>query len=654
MLKFAPLGLLLLSSAAIAAPLSHPAVIIHQFEALALSPDAARTATVESDDPGNLTDEPHGVVTVRDANGKIIAHYDPCTVCRYSGLTWSPKGDVLVFLGADRKASKTTLYRVASGEPQSLTVISGVANTPRFSADGKRIALLATIGARKMTGATEAAAAQVGEIGASEDEQRIAVLPATGGAPKAVSPADTYVYEFSWTPDGKGFAATAAKGNGDNNWWIATLNYIDAASGASRVIAAPKMQMNMPRVSPDGKSVAFIGGLMSDWGSVGGDVYTVALTGGTPLDVTPGYKGTFQGLDWRGNNLAATALIGDKSAAVTIDPAAKTVQVHWSAPVATAAQTFNGPIAFSADGSIAATVMQDFTHAEEIARGKLPALAPITHENAKLTAGVAAESVHWKSDGFDVQGWLVKPTKVTPGKHPMITIVHGGPSSASRPRYIAGGGQHGTGFDFVGPFIAKGYFVFYPNPRGSYGQGDAFTRANIRDFGRGDLRDILAGIDAVEKAAPVDDARLGLYGHSYGGWMSMWANTQTKRFKAIVAGAGIANWTSYYGQNGIDKWMIPFFGASVYDDPVVYRDASPIEFIKQAKTPTLAYVGERDVECPAPQSVEYWHALKTIGTPVKLVIYAGEGHRFRKPTNLEDLRTRVVDWFGLYLREKQS
>jgi dipeptidyl aminopeptidase/acylaminoacyl peptidase len=494
----------------------------------------------------------------------------------------------------------------------------------------------------------------VGEIGASEDEQRIAVMPATGGALKPVSPADTYIYEFSWTPDGKGFAATAAKGNGDNNWWIATLNYIDAASGSARVITAPKMQMNMPRVSPDGKSVAFIGGLMSDWGSVGGDVYTVALAGGTPVDVTPGYKGTFEGLDWRGSTLAATALIGDKAAAVSIDPAAKAVRVNWSAPVNVGSQTFNGPIAFSADGAIAATVMQDFTHAEEIARGRLPALAPVTRENTKLPASVAVESVRWKNDGFDVQGWLVKPVNVTPGKHPMITIVHGGPSSASRPRYIAGGGQHGTGFDFVGPFVAKGYFVFYPNPRGSYGQGDAFTRANIRDFGRGDLRDILVGIDAVEKTAPVDDARLGLYGHSYGGWMSMWANTQTKRFKAIVAGAGIANWTSYYGQNGIDKWMIPFFGASVYDDPVVYRDASPIEFIKQAKTPTLAYVGERDVECPAPQSVEYWHALKTIGTPVKLVIYAGEGHHFRKLSDLEDLRTRVVDWFGLYLREKQS
>jgi dipeptidyl aminopeptidase/acylaminoacyl peptidase len=232
----------------------------------------------------------------------------------------------------------------------------------------------------------------------------------------------------------------------------------------------------------------------------------------------------------------------------------------------------------------------------------------------------------------------------------MLMIVHGGPSSATTPHYVADGGQHGMSFDFAMPMIKRGYYVFYPNPRGSYGQGEAFTRANIRDFGRGDLEDDLAGIDAVEKIAPVDDARLGLYGHSYGGWMSMWANTQTHRFKAIVAGAGIANWQSYYGQNGIDRWMIPFFGASVYDDPAIYRAASPISFIKQARTPTLLYVGERDVECPAPQSLEYWHALTALHVPVTLVIYAGEGHHFHKLADLEDLRGRFLAWFDRTLK----
>ena len=122
----------------------------------------------------------------------------------------------------------------------------------------------------------------------------------------------------------------------------------------------------------------------------------------------------------------------------------------------------------------------------------------------------------------------------------------------------------------IAPCSNRGYALFFPNPRGSFGQGEAFTQANVRDFGYGDLRDILAGIDAVKKEAPIDDARLGITGGSYGGFMTMWTVTQSNRFKAGVAGAGIANWLSYYGENGIDEWMLPYFGASVYDDPHVY------------------------------------------------------------------------------------
>ena len=93
----------------------------------------------------------------------------------------------------------------------------------------------------------------------------------SGGAIRYVSPADTFVYEYDWRPDGRGFVATAAQGNGDNNWWIAKLVAVDLATpGQARVIAAPKMQMNFPRVSPDGRTVALIGGLMSDFGAVGG------------------------------------------------------------------------------------------------------------------------------------------------------------------------------------------------------------------------------------------------------------------------------------------------------------------------------------------------------------------------------------------------
>jgi dipeptidyl aminopeptidase/acylaminoacyl peptidase len=625
-------------------------VVVHDFDHLAISADGKRIVDVEADDPGNLPEEAHGHVTVRGAGGKILATYDPCKACKYSDPAFSPQSDTFAFLASDEKAHKTTLFVVAGGKVRSLSVLDGVANTIRWSPDGTRIALLATFGAHKKIGATEAGAALVGEIGEHNDEQRIAVVSAQGGKLKPVSPADTYIYELDWMPDSKGFAVTAAKGNGDNNWWIATLDYVDAATGTMRTIASPNMQIELPRVSPDGKTVAFIGGLMSDWRSIGGDLYTVPLAGGTPVNVAADFKGSFRSIDWRGARIMGGAIADDRFATLSVDPKSKGVQTLWSAPVTARSQDVNSTVAFSADGSRATLIEEDFNHAFAIAAGPAAQLTPITHENDTLAQNVSAQSVHWANDNFHLQGWLVGPKDIQPGrKYPMVVIVHGGPSSVYTPHYIAAGGQHGVSFDFAYDLIARGTYIFYPNDRGSYGQGEAFTRANVKDFGGGDLRDMLAGIDAVEKMAPVDDARLGLYGHSYGGWFAMWANTQTSRFKAFVAGAGVANWTSYYGQNGIDRWMIPFFGASVYDDPAVYRAASPIDFIKQAKTPTFIYVGERDVECPAPQSLEYWHALHEFGVPAQLMIYAGEGHHFHKLTDLEDLRSRILGWYGKYL-----
>jgi dipeptidyl aminopeptidase/acylaminoacyl peptidase len=286
-------------------------------------------------------------------------------------------------------------------------------------------------------------------------------------------------------------------------------------------------------------------------------------------------------------------------------------------------------------------VAQDYEHAPAILAGPAASVRRITHDNDGWAPMVRARSIDWHSGGFEVQGWLLAPRALSPGKAPMVTVVHGGPSAASTPNFI----WQGTNADL----IRAGYYVFYPNPRGSYGQSEAFTRANMRDFGGGDLKDILAGIDAAEKAAPIDDDRLGLMGGSYGGFMAMWTNTQTNRFKALVSGAGLSDWISYYGTNGIDQWMMPFFGKTLYDDPQAYWSVSAINFIKRAKTPTFIYVGERDIEVPPTQSVEYWHALREMGVPASLVIYPEEGHGIRAPANTLDVRKRTIAWFDKYL-----
>ncbi|MDB5677349.1 MAG: family peptidase [Sphingomonas bacterium] len=526
-----------------------------------------------------------------------------------------------------------------------LATINGIAQTPRFSPDGERIAVLVTLDAGKESGATQPGVRLVGEIGEKNDEQRIAVFDVGGVTTniKPVSPADRYVYEYDWTPDGKGFVATTALGNGDNNWWVATLDAIDATTGAVRNIARPKTQLDFPRISPDGKTVAYIGGLMSDFGPVGGDVWTVPFAGGAPVDVTAKQPVTFTSLAWVSGGLRASYLRGNAMGGAAIDPRGRVTPLIDIPDASLGAG--DGRIAWAADGRTFATVTQRYDKAPAIHAGSPGAVRQLTHDNDGLTPSVSAQSISWKSDGYDVQGWLVGPRVTSTGKAPMIVTVHGGPSSATSPRFVGADSAEAA-------LTARGYYLFYPNPRGSYGQGEAFTAANKRDFGGGDLRDILAGVDAVEKVAPIDDARLGLTGGSYGGFMAMWANTQTNRFKAIVAGAGLSNWISYYGTNGIDQWMIPFFGKSAYDDPEAYAKVSAITYIKKARTPTFIYVGERDIEVPPGQSIEYWHALKELGVPTTLMIYPDEGHGIRQPEHVADLKKRVFAWWAQYLGAK--
>jgi len=623
-------ALLASASPAFAAPL-------HGYAGIAIAPKGDVIADMES--AGD-----HAAIVVRSAKtGKILRTIDPCTKCSYAGLTFSSDG-AIAFLARDRAAGSEQLMVAEGAKSRVVATIPGIAQTPRFSPDGKRIALLVTIGAAKESGATQAGVRQIGEIGEKNDEQRIAVFDAGGSVGSAdvkpVSPADRYIYEYAWTPDGNGFVATSAIGNGDDNWWVATLDAIDARTGEVRQIAAPKTQINMPRVSPDGKTVAYIGGLMSDFGSIGGDLWTVPFAGGTPANQSAGDKATITSIAWTAGGIREVRLAGDKAQVASYVPGTG-AKVLWEKPASFSAG--DGRAAFSADGQTYAAAVQDYEHAPAlyVGGGARPAMQ-LTHDNDGLPALVRAQSVTWKNDGFTVQGWLLAPANADPAKKaPMITIVHGGPAAANVPGYVSRGATTAL--------LDAGYYVFLPNPRGSYGQGEAFTAANKRDFGGGDLRDILTGIDAVEKVAPVDDKRLGLTGGSYGGFMSMWANTQTNRFKAIVAGAGLSNWISYYGTNGIDQWMLPYFGKTMYDDPKAYEDCSAIYFIKKAKTPTFIYVGERDIEVPPTQSVEYWHALKDMGVPASLVIYPDEGHGIRNPEHSADVAKRTIAWFDKYL-----
>jgi dipeptidyl aminopeptidase/acylaminoacyl peptidase len=619
---------------------------------IALSPDGRNVAWVQST----------AATTIKQTNVRAAATAATAKIIDL-GLSgqrsdidpaWSPDSKSLAFFSTAGEKNDQRQLWIANADgsgAKKATTLNGYAARPRWSRDGKEIAFLYIEGAGG-GGPLLAHPPTTGIIDKAIHNQRIAILDLNGRL-RQVSAPDLHIYDFDWSPDGKMFVATAAPGPGDNNWWIAQIYKIDILNGKAISIYKPSLQVAVPRWSPDGKSVGFIEGLMSDEGFHGGDLFTISADGSSkPVNHTPGRKASVSSLFWlAADRLLFTEYFGGGSAISELSPSDNSVRTLWKGPEGIHAFGNFPNLALSHDGKIAAVVRSEYNTPPEVWAGPIGQWQQLTNNNSALAMTWGkAESIEWTNDGFEIQGWLIAPAKIEIGqKHPVVMLIHGGPSSVTTSEWPASAGMARA---IIAGLSAHGYFVLLPNPRGSYGQGEQFTRANVKDFGHGDLRDDLAGISAAIKKYPIDPNRLGVTGWSYGGFMTMWTVTQTDRFRAAVAGAGICNWQSYYGQNLIDQWMIPFFGASVYDDPAAYDKSSPIQFIKNVKTPTLIVVGERDAECPPAQSYEFWHALRTLGVPTQLIIYPGEGHLFLKPENQADRLNQTIAWFDQYLKER--
>jgi len=616
---------------------------------VALSPDGTHVAWVQST-AASTSKQTYIREISGDASATLVkipisserTDFDP---------EWAPDSRTLaVFSSADERKQRQLWSVNADGsDPKKLTSLNGYSARPRWSHNGKQIAFLYIEGAGG-GGSLMAAPTTTGVVDTAVHNQRIAVLDVASGQLRQVSPENLHIYDYDWSPDDKTFIATAAPGPGDNNWWIAQIYTINIANGNATSIYKPSLQVALPRWSPDSKSIAFIEGLMSDEGFHGGDLFTISADGRDLTNRTRGRKSSVSSLFWlTPDRILFTEIVGGGGAISELTIANNSVRTMWKGAEALHAFGNFPDFAVSKDGKFAAAERSTFETPPEISVGPIGEWHQLTNNNSVLSATWGkAESLEWANEGFNIQGWLLSPAKIESGKkYPMVVLIHGGPSSAATPDWPAGFGMPRA---IIAALSSRGYYVLMPNPRGSYGQGEEFTRANVKDFGSGDLRDILAGVDAATKKYPIDPAHLGVTGWSYGGYMTMWTVTQTDRFHAAVAGAGIANWQSYYGQNLIDQWMIPFFGASVYDDPAVYEKSSPIHFIKNVKTPTLVIVGEHDAECPTSQSYEFWHALKTLGVPTQLIIYSGEGHLFLDPKHQANRLEQTVGWFDKYLK----
>ena len=227
----------------------------------------------------------------------------------------------------------------------------------------------------------------------------------------------------------------------------------------------------------------------------------------------------------------------------------------------------------------------------------------------------AVHAVHWKNEALDIEGMLYLPAQASTAKVALIVEVHGGPTGAFVDSFSP----------MTNHLLAQGWAVLMTNPRGSTGYGAAFAAANKNDLGGSDFRDIMAGVDAVVAAYPIDRDKLALMGYSYGGEMAAFVEGKTARFKAIISAAPVIDQQSEYGtedESWYDRW---FYGKPWEHSEDAWRQ-SPLAYVAQAKTPFMLIQGEGDTTDPLGQSLEMYRALRQQGVPVQMLQYPRDNH----------------------------
>ncbi len=301
---------------------------------------------------------------------------------------------------------------------------------------------------------------------------------------------------------------------------------------------------------------------------------------------------------------------------------------------------------FSRDGRHLAFIQESATSPGDVYAADDSFAAPrrLTHINPQTTDFSLGETsvIQWKNpqDGWPVQGILVKPVGYQPGhRYPMLLEVHGGPT-----------GAFSDGYNLAAQVWAgKGWAVLFTNPRGSTGYGEKFLRGNLEDWGGGDYRDIMSGVDYVVGQGIADPDKLAEWGWSYGGYMTCWIVSQSQRFKAAMMGAGLSDLVSMYGATDIPDYLGGFFNG--YPDPAtakLYRERSGITYVDQVSTPLLILQGANDHRVPTSQSLEFFRALNDRGKTVQLVFYPRERHGFVEYYHILDRHRRIFDWISHY------
>lgn len=597
---------------------------------LRFSPDGSRLAFVVAEPPKGTGRERHiWMLDVRRRELRQFTHSEKSE----SSPRWSPDGSLLAFTSNRDGTNRLYLISTSGGEARSLTKGKWSVGSFAWSPDGKQLAFLATDTTTAADKKKEDAKDDARVVDRDDKHTRLWLVDAETGATRPVTDSAWDIGQFVWAASGLEVFASATD-QPTSDAITSRIMTISLADGGFHQLAAPKGFFRILRLSPDGQTLYYVGCRVD--GPEPHDLMALPVAGGTARNLTASSLDRPVGSIYfrPDGSMLAVVQLGFEEQVVRLSRDGERQSTLQTPSISGVAIASSGVIAY---------VSESATTPPELHLIDGGAATQVSHFNdawRKLALGNVERFRYRSFDGTQIEGALLTP----PGydghsRLPLVTLVHGGPTGAWRDR-IETWGQLLT---------AHGYAVFYPNPRGSTGYGQRFMEANRGDWGGGDYRDVMVGIDTLISRGVGDPDRLGIGGWSYGGYMAEWAITQTNRFKAAVSGAGMANLISEFGTEGgpaYDEW---FYGLP-WERPEGFLKSSPFMYLKNARTPTLILQGEEDRTDPLGQSQELYRGLKHYGVEAELVVYPREPHGLREEKHLLDRLNRIVEWYDRHLK----
>jgi dipeptidyl aminopeptidase/acylaminoacyl peptidase len=562
---------------------------------------------------------------------------------------FSPDGSTIAFLskrGDQAKGARVYLLGTAGGEARPITEEGLGVTDLAWSPDGRKIAFVAQ--EPKSTEREEAEKKGWDEIVVDQNlrPRRLWVVDvATGDTTRLASAGEESVWGFDWSPDGSALVAAVTERNRTDDSYMFKRIRVLPLEGAGRDLVPVVGKVGEVAWSPDGKTVAWLGGVDGS-DPYPGSLFVVPAAGGQPENLTGPREETGRSLAWlpRGR-IALTSVTGTRSGIWSVDPSTGDREVV--VPPGVAAFT---TVSWARDGSGYAFEGSTSNVLPDVWVG-VPGGTPqqITESNPDLDDRPrgAQETVRYTAgDGLEVEGVVIRPVGFEEGvRYPLVVIVHGGPEAQFLEAWI-------NSYSRPGQALAeRGFVVFLPNYRGSTGRGVAYSKADHRDLGGREFLDVLDGIDHLAEKGWVDPERVGMMGGSYGGYFTALAVTRySERFAAGVNLFGITNWESFLGQSDIpvENAMV-HWDLWCYENVDLCREASPVAHIDRADTPTLILQGAKDLRVPKPQSDELYAALRWKKVPVEYVVYPREPHGFRERAHRVDALTRILGWMERHL-----